>query len=188
MNDYILQDPLTGTHPVVTTDTAVEGLVNKPSVYLDSIEENQFRILLDMSLFRDLIDSLLPTVAYAEEPEEEEEVVEETPAEESEEPAEEPAAEEEEASDDEEEEEEDEDDDDEEEEDPMVTLRKECEESAACKPFAHHFHECVERVTKQQEEPGYEDRHYKEDCVEEFFHLQHCINDCSVPKLFYKLK
>lgn len=90
---------------------------------------------------------------------------------------------------DEDEDDEDEDDEDEEEnEDPLDKLKEECAKTAACKPFDHHFHECIERVTKEQEEPDYEHKHYKEDCVEEFFHLQHCINDCVAPRIFNKLK
>lgn len=48
--------------------------------------------------------------------------------------------------------------------------------------------ECAERVHKQQEQPGYEDLEYKEDCVEEFFHLQHYLDSCAAPRLFNKLK
>ncbi|CAK7894374.1 cytochrome b-c1 complex subunit 6, mitochondrial [[Candida] anglica] len=137
-----------------------------------------------MSFLRDLIEFALP-VAYADEPKEDEvvEVSEETTPEAEEEEAE---AEEEEE---EEEEEEDEDEEDEDEiVDPMDTMREECQETAACKPYLHHMTECIERVTKEQEEEGYEHKEYKEDCVEEFFHLQHCINDCVAPKLFHKLK
>lgn len=90
--------------------------------------------------------------------------------------------------DDEDEDDEDEDEDEEENEDPLDKMREECVKTAACKPFDHHFHECIERVTKEQEEPDYEHKHYKEDCVEEFFHLQHCVNDCVAPRLFNKLK
>lgn len=67
-------------------------------------------------------------------------------------------------------------------------MRKECAETTQCHPFNHHFHECVERVTKEMEEDGYEEKDYKEDCIEEFFHLQHCVNDCVAPRLFGKLK
>jgi ubiquinol-cytochrome c reductase subunit 6 len=48
--------------------------------------------------------------------------------------------------------------------------------------------ECAERVTKAQEDPNYADAEYKEDCVEEFFHLHHYINECAAPKLFDHLK
>lgn len=67
-------------------------------------------------------------------------------------------------------------------------MRDECSKTPTCTPYVHHFEECVERVHKEQNEEGYEEKPYKEDCVEEFFHLQHCINDCVAPKLFYKLK
>lgn len=90
---------------------------------------------------------------------------------------------------DEEEEDEDEDDEDEEEAvDPFDELREECAKSAPCAHYVHHFDECVERVTAEMEEEDYAQKAYKEDCVEEFFHLQHCINDCAAPKLFFKLK
>lgn len=93
--------------------------------------------------------------------------------------------------DDDEDEDEDEDDEDEDEEetvDPLDTLREECTNTDTCKPHLHHFEECIERVTKEQEEEDYEHKPYKEDCVEEFFHLQHCVNDCVAPRLFNKLK
>ncbi|KAF6072315.1 Ubiquinol-cytochrome C reductase hinge family protein [Candida albicans] len=135
-----------------------------------------------MSFFRDLLESVVPT-AYAEEPVEDVEV--EQPEDAPEEEVSEETVEE------EEEDDEDDDEDDEEEEetaDPLDTLREECTKTAACKPFDHHFHECIERVTKEQEEPDYEHKHYKEDCIEEFFHLQHCVNDCVAPRLFNRLK
>lgn len=90
-----------------------------------------------------------------------------------------------------EDEDEDEDDDDEDEEevvDPLDELRDECSKTAQCVPFVHHFDHCVERVQKEQEDPDYAHKEHKEDCVEEFFHLQHCINDCAAPRLFHKLK
>lgn len=117
-------------------------------------------------MIRELIDAWIPA-AWADD-EEEEDVVEEV-----------------------EEDEEDEDEDEEEEaeeKDPMDVMREECANTTACKPFNHHFHECIERVTKELEEEGYAEKDYKEDCVEEFFHLQHCLNDCMAPNLFYKLK
>ena len=85
-------------------------------------------------------------------------------------------------------EESDEDEDEEEIADPLDTLREECTNTETCKPHLHHFEECIERVTKEQQEEGYEHKLYKEDCVEEFFHLQHCVNDCVAPRLFNKLK
>lgn len=127
-------------------------------------------------------------------PEEEEQTEEETPeqsddsAEEKEEDAEEKEEDAEENDEDEDEDEDEDDDDEDEIKDPMDTLREECANSAPCKPFNHHFHECVERVTKEMEEEDYAHKEYKEDCIEEFFHLQHCVNDCVSPTLFYKLK
>ncbi|ODV93065.1 hypothetical protein PACTADRAFT_5391 [Pachysolen tannophilus NRRL Y-2460] len=118
------------------------------------------------AILRELIESIVPPAAYAEEPEDD--------------------AEEEEGEEDEDED--DEDEDEEEAADPLDKLKKECSESTKCTPYLHHFHECTERVTKEQEEPGYAEKEHKEDCVEEFFHLQHCANDCVAPKLFYKLK
>lgn len=89
----------------------------------------------------------------------------------------------------EEEEEEDEDEDEEEgSADPLDKLRDECATLPAIKPYVHHYAECVERVTKAQESDDYDQLEYKEDCVEEFFHLQHHINDCVQPRLFAKLK
>jgi Ubiquinol-cytochrome C reductase hinge protein len=41
----------------------------------------------------------------------------------------------------------------------------ECAHSAQCAPFKHHFDECVERVTRQEEDEDYKGP--KEDCVEE---------------------
>lgn len=115
----------------------------------------------------ELKEAFVPTVAKAESEEEEEEQEE-----------------------DEDEEDEDEDDEDEEEglADPMDKLREECATKTEVAPYVHHYAECVERVTKAQEQPDYEEQHYKEDCIEEFFHLQHHINDCITPRLFAKLK
>ncbi|KKA21721.1 Ubiquinol-cytochrome c reductase complex 17 kd protein [Rasamsonia emersonii CBS 393.64] len=49
--------------------------------------------------------------------------------------------------------------------DPKPKLEQECANSAQCAPVKHHFDECVERVTRQQEDPDYKGP--KEDCVEE---------------------
>ena len=87
----------------------------------------------------------------------------------------------------EEEEEEDDDDDEDEAEDPFPAMRESAAEGV-CHSFKHHFDECVERVTAAQEEPDYAEREYKEDCVEEFFHLEHCINDNTAGSLFKLLK
>ncbi|KAF5096942.1 hypothetical protein D0Z00_002602 [Geotrichum galactomycetum] len=119
------------------------------------------------SLWTDLVETLLPTVAYADDDEEVEEVEE---------------------VEEEEEEEEDEDDDDEEEPEDVLPALKEKAAEGVCHSFKHHFDECVERVTAAQQEPDYADREYKEDCVEEFFHLEHCINDQTAGSLFKLLK
>lgn len=153
-----------------------------------------------MSFLRDLIESVVPAV-YAEEPEEPlntEEQEEEDKAQQAGDVAEDDNEEEEEKSEDgddeeddedEDEDEDDEDDEDEEEQaDQFDALKNECAETSTCKPYLHHYHECAERVTKAMEDPDYDKQEYKEDCIEEFFHLQHCINDCAAPKLFYKLK
>lgn len=111
----------------------------------------------------DLKEAFVPTVAKAENDEEEEE-----------------------------EEEEDEDDEDEDEEegagDPLDKMKAECANTDSIKPYVHHYHVCIERVTAEMEEEDYENKAYKEDCVEEFFHLEHHINDCVAPRLFTKLK
>ncbi|EFE40636.1 hypothetical protein TRV_04686 [Trichophyton verrucosum HKI 0517] len=62
----------------------------------------------------------------------------------------------------------------------------ECSNSKACAPAKHHFDDCVERVTRNSEDPEFKGPH--EDCVEEFFHLQHCATQCAAPKLWRELK
>jgi ubiquinol-cytochrome c reductase subunit 6 len=57
-----------------------------------------------------------------------------------------------------------------------------------CKEFQHHFDECVARVTAEMEQEDYDQKEYKEDCVEEFFHVKHCIDAHVAPVLFSKLK
>lgn len=47
----------------------------------------------------------------------------------------------------------------------LTLPRPECANSAQCAPYKHHFEECVERVTRQQEDEDYKGP--KEDCVEE---------------------
>ncbi|EKV04641.1 Cytochrome b-c1 complex subunit 6 [Penicillium digitatum] len=119
-----------------------------------------------------------------EESAEKEESASTEPAEESpaEEESSEEAPEEEEAEAEEEEEEEEED----EPEDIKPKLEEECAHSAVCAPYKHHYDECVERVTRQQEDEDYKGP--KEDCVEEFFHLTHCVTACAAPKLWRELK
>ncbi|KAM0788178.1 hypothetical protein ACM66B_001339 [Microbotryomycetes sp. NB124-2] len=72
----------------------------------------------------------------------------------------------------------------EEEEEPEDTapgIRAECEETK-CKTFKHHYEECAARIAagKTQIEG--------ETCVEELFHLMHCVDDCAAPKVFATLK
>ncbi|KAJ5596629.1 hypothetical protein VI817_004101 [Penicillium citrinum] len=118
-----------------------------------------------------------------EETSEETESAEETPEEETSEEA----PEEEEAAEEEEEEEEEEDEEEEEPEDIKPKLEEDCANSAQCAPYKHHYDECVERVTRQEEE-GDDFKGVKEDCVEEFFHLAHCATACAAPKLWRELK
>ncbi|KAJ1032469.1 hypothetical protein NDA16_000493 [Ustilago loliicola] len=107
--------------------------------------------------------SLLP-VAHAEEESSDDNESEEKESEEESEDAE------------EEEDEEDED----EPEDPAPAIYEECEKSKACASLKHHFDECTKRV---EEGKGFEG----ENCIEEFFHLAHCAQECTAPKLFAKL-
>lgn len=46
----------------------------------------------------------------------------------------------------------------------MIFFATDCANSSQCAPYKHHFDECVERVTRQQEEG---DGKVSEDCVEE---------------------
>lgn len=93
----------------------------------------------------------------------------------------------------------------------------ECANSSQCAPYKHHYDECVERVTRQEEDEDYNGP--KEDCVEEckstlimtvsttrsnlsavrseslhftnidlVFHLTHCATACAAPKLWRELK
>ncbi|KAJ1033641.1 hypothetical protein NDA13_001627 [Ustilago tritici] len=65
-------------------------------------------------------------------------------------------------------------------EDPAPAIYEECEKSKACAPLKHHFDKCTKRV---EEGKGFEG----ENCIEEFFHLAHCAQECTAPKLFTKL-
>ncbi|ORX92305.1 Non-heme 11 kDa protein of cytochrome bc1 complex [Basidiobolus meristosporus CBS 931.73] len=69
----------------------------------------------------------------------------------------------------------------EEEEEPEDTkpqLEEECGNSSKCASYKHHLEECAARVANGS----------NENCVEEFFHLQHCIDTCVAPKLFAGLQ
>ncbi|KOG99851.1 ubiquinol--cytochrome-c reductase subunit 6 [Saccharomyces eubayanus] len=92
---------------------------------------------------------------------------------------------------DEDEDEDDDEDDDEDEEavtDQLEDLREHFKNTEEGKVLVHHYEECAERVKVQQQQPGYQDLDHKEDCVEEFFHLQHYLDTCTSPRLFDKLK
>jgi ubiquinol-cytochrome c reductase subunit 6 len=107
---------------------------------------------------------------------------EEKAAEEEEEEA--PSEEEEEGEEEEEEEEEeDEDEDDDEPKDPKEELEEQCAQTK-CHSYKHHYDECAARVTGAIDAGEKPD----EDCVEEFFHLTHCVTACAAPKLWAKLK
>ncbi|EEH40723.2 hypothetical protein PAAG_02699 [Paracoccidioides lutzii Pb01] len=101
-----------------------------------------------VDMFNELINSLPFTEAQAEAP---------------------PAKEAEAAADAEDTEEEPEEAEEEEEEDEPQDLKpkfeEECANSPKCAPAKHHFDECVERVTRNSEEPDFKGPH--EDCVEE---------------------
>ncbi|CAI4459693.1 BBF_collapsed_G0017870.mRNA.1.CDS.1 [Saccharomyces cerevisiae] len=93
---------------------------------------------------------------------------------------------------DEDEDDDDDDDEDEEEEeevtDQLEDLREHFKNTEEGKALVHHYEECAERVKIQQQQPGYADLEHKEDCVEEFFHLQHYLDTATAPRLFDKLK
>ncbi|KAK9763521.1 ubiquinol--cytochrome-c reductase subunit 6 [Basidiobolus ranarum] len=63
-------------------------------------------------------------------------------------------------------------------EDIKPQLEEECAQSAKCASYKHHLEECAARVANGA----------NENCVEEFFHLQHCIDACVAPKLFAGLQ
>ncbi|KAL1965061.1 hypothetical protein VTN77DRAFT_6121 [Rasamsonia byssochlamydoides] len=139
-----------------------------------------------VELFSDMISSLGFAEAQAEAPPAEDTDSTSAEAEQEEKPTSEEAESEGGDSEEPEQEEEEEQPEEEEAEDPKPKLEEECINSAQCAPVKHHFDECVERVTRQQEDPDYKGP--KEDCVEEFFHLQHCATQCAAPKLWKILK
>jgi len=63
--------------------------------------------------------------------------------------------------------------------DPMPGIQEECKKGP-CHELAHHYDQCVERVTSGKADKD-------EDCVEEFLHMTHCVADCTAPKLFKQL-
>lgn len=66
-------------------------------------------------------------------------------------------------------------------EDILPELREECKAAPTCAGFDKHFQHCTEKVTNGEGFKG-------EDCVEELFHLMHCVDNCVAPKLFSKLR
>ncbi|KAI5453015.1 ubiquinol--cytochrome-c reductase subunit 6 [Naganishia albida] len=73
--------------------------------------------------------------------------------------------------------------DEEEEEEPediAPQIREECKNSKECAPAAHHFQACADKVEAGKGWQG-------EDCVEELFHMMHCVDACAAPRLFKRL-
>ncbi|KJA24829.1 hypothetical protein HYPSUDRAFT_38181 [Hypholoma sublateritium FD-334 SS-4] len=66
-------------------------------------------------------------------------------------------------------------------EDIHPTLRDECKASTKCAALTKHFEHCHEKVEAGEGFKG-------EDCVEELFHMMHCVDECAGPKLFTKLR
>ncbi|EIW66874.1 ubiquinol-cytochrome c reductase subunit 6 [Tremella mesenterica] len=64
-------------------------------------------------------------------------------------------------------------------EDPAPAIRADCQDSECAAP-AKHFMHCQEKVEAGKGWHG-------EDCVEELFHLMHCVDACAAPKVFKKL-
>ncbi|CAI4444167.1 BTE_collapsed_G0017620.mRNA.1.CDS.1 [Saccharomyces cerevisiae] len=133
--------------------------------------------------------TVVPVVAAAEDDDNEQH---EEKAAEGEEKEEENGDEDEGEDEDEDEDKDDDDDEDEEEEeevtDQLEDLREHFKNTEEGKALVHHYEECAERVKIQQQQPGYADLEHKEDCVEEFFHLQHYLDTATAPRLFDKLK
>jgi len=66
-------------------------------------------------------------------------------------------------------------------EDSHPLIRKECGASAKCAALTKHFEHCQEKVHSGQGFKG-------EDCVEELFHMMHCVDKDAAPKLFAQLR
>jgi len=63
-------------------------------------------------------------------------------------------------------------------EDPKPAIMQAASETKQCAPLKHHFDECAKRV----EEGSHEN------CIEEFFHMLHCQDEYTAPRLFAVLK
>lgn len=66
-------------------------------------------------------------------------------------------------------------------EDAHPHIREECQNSAKCASLTQHFEHCQEKVNAGKGFKG-------EDCVEELFHMMHCVDHCAAPKVFSKLR
>jgi len=66
-------------------------------------------------------------------------------------------------------------------EDLTPAIREACQNSKSCVPLTKHFEHCAEKVNAGHGFKG-------EDCVEELFHMMHCVDNCAAPKLFVRLK
>jgi len=66
-------------------------------------------------------------------------------------------------------------------EDVQPAIREECKASPKCAGLTKHFEHCQERVHSGQGFKG-------EDCVEELFHMMHCVDADAAPKVFAKLR
>jgi len=66
-------------------------------------------------------------------------------------------------------------------EDIMPGIREDCAGTPKCAPYKREFEHCESKVHEGSARPH-------EHCVEELFHLMHCVDNCSAPKLFSKLR
>ncbi|KTW28348.1 uncharacterized protein T551_02767 [Pneumocystis jirovecii RU7] len=72
-------------------------------------------------------------------------------------------------------------------EDSMPLIQEECLNTKKCALLKHHYDECQKRIISviEEAEGGKIDN---ENCVEEMFHMMHCIGNCSANKIFSELK
>jgi len=66
-------------------------------------------------------------------------------------------------------------------EDLHPSIREDCKASAKCAALTKHFEHCQEKVLSGQGFKG-------EDCVEELFHMMHCVDTAAAPKVFAQLR
>jgi len=66
-------------------------------------------------------------------------------------------------------------------EDLHPSIREDCKASAKCAALTKHFEHCQEKVLSGQGFKG-------EDCVEELFHMMHCVDAAAAPKVFAQLR